>query len=326
MIELVAGDARATVYLPDADAGRYRGQRFDWSGMVGNVTAARHAFMGPWWPTAPDPASHDQTAIGTADEFGIDAAPGYADAAPGTGTFVKIGVGRLRRGAGDPYQFWTRYAVVDRPPWTIEHGPNWAAFRHVLPAAADGYAYDYVKRVELTSGPGGAARLVIRRSLSNTGHRPIDTEHYTHNFITIDAEPVGPDYTVRFPFPVQIPDQTALRGLAEPDGPTLRFVKPVPAKATAYARLADVPPTAAMSAATVTNTRTGGTVRVSVDLPTRQACVYATARVVCPEMFVRILVEPGKQVEWATTYDFGSDVRRVSSPAPESNMPTTQAR
>ena len=37
---------KATVYLPDAEKGFYRGTRFDWSGMVAQAEYKGHTFFG----------------------------------------------------------------------------------------------------------------------------------------------------------------------------------------------------------------------------------------------------------------------------------------
>src|SRR4051812_9213761 len=48
-----------TVYLPDAEKGYYRGSRFDWAGVVGNVESiGPHTIFGPWKDTH-DPTNHD---------------------------------------------------------------------------------------------------------------------------------------------------------------------------------------------------------------------------------------------------------------------------
>src|SRR4051812_31996822 len=57
-VEISNGTITATIHLPDAKAGFYRGTRFDWSGVVGQLTFAGHTFYGPWF-TKRDPAVRD---------------------------------------------------------------------------------------------------------------------------------------------------------------------------------------------------------------------------------------------------------------------------
>src|ERR1700734_877329 len=56
--EITNGQIRATLYLPDAQTGFYRGTRFDWSGFVSSLEYAGHNYYGPWF-TKQDPAVRD---------------------------------------------------------------------------------------------------------------------------------------------------------------------------------------------------------------------------------------------------------------------------
>ena len=113
---------RAKIYLPDAASGFYKGTRFDWSGIVGEVDAAGHHFYGPWFNSV-DPAVRDvsykadqiivgvpTSAVGPAEEFQTPL--GYENAKAGD-TFIKIGVGILKRGEDTRYAFSKMYEIVD---------------------------------------------------------------------------------------------------------------------------------------------------------------------------------------------------------------------
>ena len=92
---IASGDTKATIYLPDAKAGYYRGARFDWSGQVSSLTWKGHEYFGQWFD-AYDPTLHDAIP-GPVEEFLTNdtSSLGYAEAGPG-GAFVRIGVGRSR--------------------------------------------------------------------------------------------------------------------------------------------------------------------------------------------------------------------------------------
>ena len=49
---------QATVYLPDANAGFYRGLRFDWAGVIGSLKYGGHDYYGPWFSKL-DPSVRD---------------------------------------------------------------------------------------------------------------------------------------------------------------------------------------------------------------------------------------------------------------------------
>src|ERR1017187_3282528 len=109
--EIANGRIRARIYLPNAQNGYYRGTRFDWSGVIYSLQFKGHDYYGPWYsqrrPDVKDfvyagseivtgPAS---SITGPAEEYkGL----GYDDAQPG-GTFIKIGIGVLRKPDASPY-------------------------------------------------------------------------------------------------------------------------------------------------------------------------------------------------------------------------------
>src|SRR5262249_37740664 len=72
---LTNGELALTVVLPDAKRGFYRGTRFDWSGQVARAAYRGHTLFAPW-KSPHDPENYED-AIGTAEEFGINAPVGY---------------------------------------------------------------------------------------------------------------------------------------------------------------------------------------------------------------------------------------------------------
>ena len=106
------GQLRARLWLPDPEKGFYRGTRFDWSGSIANLSYQGHTYFGAWFVRY-DPAVHDvawipgnngyaagkaSADVGPVEEFTGpgNSAPGYDEAKPG-GTFLRIGVGALRK-------------------------------------------------------------------------------------------------------------------------------------------------------------------------------------------------------------------------------------
>ena len=103
------GQITARIYLPDPVKGYYRSTRFDWSGALYSLEYAGHNYYGVWYDKV-DPTvinwkwngteiiSGPCSALyGPVDEFQTPL--GWDEAKPG-GTFIKIGVGVLRRGDG----------------------------------------------------------------------------------------------------------------------------------------------------------------------------------------------------------------------------------
>ena len=124
---IASGDLKAQVYLPDLKNGYYRGTRFDWSGVVSRFQYKNHSFFGPWFERW-DPAVHDFVYNGNDIVAGTCSAIsgpveefepiGYEEAKP-NGTFLKIGVGALRKADDTKYDHYRTYEIANPGTWTI---------------------------------------------------------------------------------------------------------------------------------------------------------------------------------------------------------------
>ena len=193
---------RVRLYLPDSKTGFYRGTRFDWSGVIGGLEYAGHDFY-PQWYQRMDPNVHDFiyegsdivagpcTAVtGPVEEFVSDGkASGFDEAKPG-GTFIKVGVGVLRRPDERPYDPDHLYEIVDGGKWTVEQAPGSITFTQTLsdPSTPAMLTRDK-KTVSLAKDQ---PQLALSHTLRNTGKRAIQTSVYNHNFLYLDRQgPVG---------------------------------------------------------------------------------------------------------------------------------------
>jgi len=288
------GPVRASIYLPDAKTGYYRGTRFDWSGAVSSLTWNGHEYFGQWFERY-DPTLHDAI-TGPVEEFLTgDSALGYADAAPG-GTFIRIGVGVLRKPVEPAFQRFHTYAILDPGTWTIRKGTDWIEFVHELEDGA-GYAYVYRKTLRLTG-----ASLVLEHELKNTGRKPIVTSVYNHNFFTLDRRTTGSDVVVRFPFAPRAAN--ALNGLAEIRGRELVFTRELQTKETVFTELDGFGPTASDYGFEMENRATGAGVRVTGDRPLSKQIFWSALKTVCPEPYIDASVAPGRTTSWRITYAF----------------------
>ena len=93
------GIITADLKLPDAKDGYYRGVRFDWSGVISDLTYKGHHYFGKWFERY-EPTLHDAI-MGPVDAYDPI---GYDRAKPGE-PFVKIGVGTVEKIADEPYAF-----------------------------------------------------------------------------------------------------------------------------------------------------------------------------------------------------------------------------
>jgi hypothetical protein len=75
-------EVRARLYLPDPEAGYYRGTRFDWSGAIASLEWHGHNYFGKWFDRY-DPKIHDAI-TGPVEEFLTNGAGlGYDEAKTG---------------------------------------------------------------------------------------------------------------------------------------------------------------------------------------------------------------------------------------------------
>ena len=66
--KITNGLITATLHLPDAEKGYYRGTRFDWSGVMPSLEYKGHQYFGLWNPAPYDPKLHDAI-TGPVEEF-----------------------------------------------------------------------------------------------------------------------------------------------------------------------------------------------------------------------------------------------------------------
>jgi len=310
-VTIESGELRARVALPDAKNGFYRGTRFDWSGMITSVTMSGSRFYGPWYD-AVSPTIHDfidlpggvvvnpsNAATGPAEEFANrdgETVPGY-NAAPVGGTFIKIGVGRLRKDDPEPYDHFRAYTIVDGGHWSVQHSKNRITFIHRLRADPTGFGYEYEKTITLS--PGGI--MTIAHRLRNIGRRPIDTQIYNHNLARFDDADIGPGVSVRFPF--SITGAVSAPDLARIDGDTLRYgaiLAPgdrlqLPAQQGAADR---IPGPFRITGAN------GATIAMQTDTPLVRTVLWSIRRAVAVEPFTAIHVAPGAEQRWSWQYTF----------------------
>src|SRR3954447_14678282 len=153
-VEIANAALRAKLYLPDAEKGYYRATRFDWSGGVASLERKGHNYFGVW-SERNDPKLHDAI-TGPVESFN---AIGYDEAAPG-GTFLRIGVGWLKRPEDARVNDFKTYDIVDSGKWETRNGADWVEFTQTLDA------YVYRKTVRLVKD-----QLVLEHSLKNTGKK-----------------------------------------------------------------------------------------------------------------------------------------------------------
>jgi hypothetical protein len=278
---------RARLYLPDAETGYYRATRFDWSGVIASLNSKDHSYFGQWFERY-DPKLHDSI-TGPAESF---EAIGYDEAAVG-GRFLRIGVGWLKKPEEPRVNNFRTYEILDSGKWSVSgRGQDWIEFTQELPGA-----YVYRKKVSLDGD-----RLVIEHRLRNTRNAPLETQVFNHDFYMLDNQPTGPNIGVTFAFDPAT--QADWRGPGELRGKELAYRDELPKGVSVYGELKGYPDTAAANQFVVADRKTGASVRQTGDRPMSRLYFWSIRTTVCPEAYVRVHADPGKEDAWKITYEF----------------------
>ncbi len=314
-VKLANGSLALKVYLPDADHGFYRGTRFDWSGIIGDLTFAGHHLYDPWF-SAVDPGVHDFTykepdleivsglansATGPAEEFiGADGrALGFNSAQPG-GNFVKIGIGVLRRPDAKPYDNFRVYEIVDHGIWQVHTHSRSIKFSQRLDDGSTGYSYLYTKTIQLVPGK---PVLVIQHSLKNLGRLPIATELYDHNFVNIDQRTTGPDFRIIFPFAAHFL-RPGKQDLCRVEGNQFLYNRPLAGRDEFYVQIGGFDSTPNNYDFRVENRDARIGIHVEADRPLAHASLWAIRSVLAVEPYISLVIPPGQTASWSYTYTY----------------------
>ena len=296
-VTVTNGKLKAVFHLPDAKTGSYRGSRFDWSGVVKSLTYGKHEYFGVWYEKH-DPLHHDAI-TGPVEEFlSGDEALGYGEAKVG-GTFVRIGIGAMRKASDGKFERFGRYELVDGGKCKVSVGKDRVWFVQDLMDAASGYGYRYEKTVRLGKG---TPEMRIEHLLKNTGKKKIVTDTYNHNFFVIDGEPTGPNLRVDFGFDAVA--KLRLEPLAGLSGRKLAYREELRRGQTVMSEITGFGGQAKDYAFEMDNLKTGAGVRISGDRPLSKVIFWLIRSVLSPEPYLSISIAPGESFSWRIRYEF----------------------
>ncbi len=272
----------------------YRGQRFDWAGIVYSLRYRGHSYFGEWFDNF-DPNFHD-TVCGPAEEF---TQIGYDDAKIGGG-FLKIGVGVLRRSSDKPYSFRDPYEIVDGGKWSVSSTKKSITYTQTLQSELGSYVYE--KTLELAEN---SPVMAIRHRLENTGKKAIDTSVYCHNFFMLDNEPAGKNISLKFAFePKGAELLLGAEKFVSLRGREFVYNKNFEDGDLALYKNFDGENKLENYDFRLENAKTGAGVRITSDRPLMKVTFWSCKKTYCVEPFTRIVVEPNGVFEWTNFYEF----------------------
>ena len=215
-VDISNGILSARVFPPGKNE-LNRGARFDHAGVVFHVTYKGQDFSSYWFDRfVTDPLDNGKyppatehsccNMSGPVEEF---SAVGFDEAGIG-GRFLKPGIGIFQR-TNDKYDQFSTSPVLNEGARTFKSTRTGARFTQDLKDPESGYGYRYAKSVQLVPGK---PQMTISHVLTNTGSKPIVTQVFCHNFLTID--PGSENLVITAPFAVErrrtVPARTGQAG------------------------------------------------------------------------------------------------------------------
>jgi len=306
--EISNGLITARIYLPDGGNGYYRSTRFDWSGAVYSLQYKGHDYYGKWFDRiepevinwvhkGPEIVSGPCSALyGPVDEFATPL--GWNEAKPGE-TFIKIGVGVLRRGEGN-YNRYLPYEVLDYGKWSVKKEKDAIEFVQELADPKTGFAYEYHKIIRLVRDK---PEMIIEHRLKNTGQKEIRSSVYNHNFITIDKQGPGPDYTFRVPFQMQV-SQPPKKEMAEVRGNQVVYMRPLAGEDEVVVDMKGFSNNISDTEVIIENRKAGAGLRITGDRPLIRNILWSVRTVLAIEPYISIEINPGDEFTWKNSFEY----------------------
>ncbi len=337
------GVVKAKLYLPDQQNGYYLGTRFDWSGSVASLETNGHSYFGVWFPVY-DPHKHDSITGPVEDYAPLNyetSKPGETFIKIGIGVFKRpeeqayhfsnpyevldYGKWTIRKGA-DFVEY--RHEVTDpksgfgyiytktvrltpgKPEMTIEHNIKNTGTKAI---ATNVYNHGFFMLDAQPTGPGIAVTFPFEIKTP----RPL---------VTPMAEIKGKQLIYLQELEAQQPNAggAQARGAAPqaggpPAGAPPAGVARTGAPAAGGAQAAPRPPSRTGVSTLIEgfsttdpkdfdfhieNAKSGAGIRVIGDKPLWRINFWSTRTTVCPEAYVEVKADPGKDFSWKLTYDF----------------------
>jgi hypothetical protein len=308
-VTLDNGVMKAKVFLPDKPDSFYHGTRFDNFGTIGSLVYGDTDFYKPWFDFTADVRDYVMTNqgvvagfasadAGPVEEFSTDNKGLGFDEAPVGGSFIKIGVGVLRKSDDQPYSQFRTYAVVDPGKKTVKSTKNQITFTQDIFDPDNGYGYHYVKTLRLVPGK---PQLVIEHTLKNTGKKAFSTTVYDHNFLTVGNQ----DVEITVPYTLTPPARPAPADLIKMEGHTISFLRPMALYERGFVLpMAGFGNSAADYAFEVKNTVTGKGVSVKGDQPLVANALFAVHTIAAVEPRISMDLPVGGEKKWTYTYTY----------------------
>jgi hypothetical protein len=143
--------------------------------------------------------------------------------------------------------------------------------------------------------------MTIEHSLKNTGKLAIVSTVYNHNFMVIDKQAPGPDFTFEVPFQIQPPPANAL---TEVQGNQVVYRKALSGEDQAVVNLQGFGKDSKDAVIVIENRKVGAGVKITGDRPLTRSMLWSIRTVLAVEPYIAIDVQPGAEFTWKDTLEY----------------------
>lgn len=264
----------------------YKRSRFDWTGIVEQVSMGDIQFLG----TEAGGSYSGTEGIGLSTEFGIETPLSYWKTLPGK-TFLKIGIGRLKRKSLKAYSFFDDYEVE---PFDTEVKQQDNRVDFIQKNCRCGsYSYDYIKSVTIEKNS-----LLISCYLRNTGKSTIKTEEYCHNFFRPGDSDITDQFEVSTNYPLK-----SRKTVGDIQVEEKRItIGSTPENAIYTKSLLKNKPTD--FSWKITDKSSGISIRGEELFPVGKFALWGMKHVISPESFYSFKLRTGEEQSWTRKYTF----------------------
>ena len=189
---------------------------------------------------------------------------------------------------------------MDPGKWSIKTHPDSVEFTQELTDPATGYGYIYRKTVRLIAGK---PEMVLEHRLKNTGRRAIITSVYNHNFLVLDHQPPGPDFSLTVPFQIHSP-QPPDKDLAEIRGNRFVYLKTLANQDRVFTTMSGFGDSPQDNEVRIENTRVGAGMVIRGNRPLSEMHFWSIRSVLSVEPFIEMSIEPGSEFTWNVSYQY----------------------
>ena len=268
----------------------YQLSRFDWTGKITTVKFNKKLVSSI---ERTDVSNDIDFGKGFYNEFGITNPVGFEDTEIG-GWFHKIGVGLLKKSDGE-YGFHKKYEI--KPASFATDIKKDSVLLTCTSVVMNGYGYQLIKNIKLLNDG-----FVINYKLENTGTKTIETDEYSHNFLSLDRDLIGENYKLKFPFhlnPYNFEEQLNEEQKVKILEREIRF-SGTPKEQFFFGNITG---SVRLKAGwELINHAKKLAIQEIVDFKTNKVNLWGWKHVISPEIFFKINLKSGDSVKWSRSY------------------------